>query len=95
MSSQRALFVLAALALAAFIGCLTSGCSKNGGRMEGITDYVDAAQAYMGHERSLLEKLTALRARAATTGQGEDRLATEAALTQGVSQLLAVAESYP
>jgi LemA protein len=64
-------------------------------RHDELPKLVDAAQAYMGHERSLLEKLTALRARAATTGQGEDRLATEAALTQGVSQLLAVAESYP
>ena len=48
-------------------------------RHDELPKLVDAAQAYMGHERSLLEKLTALRARAATTGQGENRLATEAA----------------
>ena len=46
-------------------------------RHDELPKLVDAAQAYMGHERSLLEKLTALRARAATPGQGEDRLATE------------------
>jgi LemA protein len=64
-------------------------------RHDELPKLVDAAQAYIGHERSLLENVTALRARAAATGQGVERLATEAALTQGVSQLLAVAESYP
>lgn len=64
-------------------------------RHDELPKLVDAVQAYMGHERTLLASVTALRARAVATGQGEERLVTEAALTQGVSQLLAVAEGYP
>lgn len=64
-------------------------------RHDELPKLVDAAQAYMGHERGVLENVTALRARAVATGRGEASLATEAALTQGVSHLLAVAESYP
>jgi len=64
-------------------------------RHDELPKLVDAARAYMGHEQGVLANVTALRARAAATGQGEKRLATEAALTQGVTQLLAVAENYP
>lgn len=64
-------------------------------RHDELPKLVDAARAYMGHEQSVLANVTALRARAAAPGQGEERLETEAALTQGVTQLLAVAENYP
>jgi LemA protein len=64
-------------------------------RHDELPKLVDAARAYMGHEQNVLANVTALRARAAATGQGEERLATETALTQGVAQLLAVAENYP
>lgn len=54
----------AALAVAAFIGCLASGCAKNAGKMEGITDYVDAAQAYEDGDRdtAIADALAATRA---------------------------------
>jgi len=64
-------------------------------RHDELPKLVDAARAYMGHEQGVLANVTALRARATATGQGEDRLAIETALTQGVSRLLAVAENYP
>jgi LemA protein len=64
-------------------------------RHDELPKLVDAAKAYVGHEQGVLANVTALRARAAATGQGDERLATEAALTLGVSQLLAVAENYP
>lgn len=64
-------------------------------RHDELPKLVDAARAYMGYEQGVLVNVTALRARAAVTGQGAERLDTEAALTQGVSELLAVAENYP
>ncbi len=64
-------------------------------RHDELPKLVDAAKGYMGHERTLLENLTALRVRAATTADRDERVAVEEALTQGVSRLLAVAENYP
>ncbi len=64
-------------------------------RHDELPKLVDAAKGYMGHERTLLEKLASLRARAAATDGREERVIVEEALTQGVSRLLAVAENYP
>ena len=64
-------------------------------RHDELPKLVDAAKGYMAHERTLLENLTALRVRATTTGDRDERVAVEEALTQGVSRLLAVAENYP
>lgn len=64
-------------------------------RHDELPKLIDAARGYMTHERTLLESVTALRTRATTTTDAEQRLAAEDALSQGVSRLLAVAENYP
>ncbi len=63
-------------------------------RHEELPKLVDAVKGYMGHERALLEGVTALRTRA-QAGSGDQRVAAEQALSQGVSRLMLVAESYP
>ena len=64
-------------------------------RHDELPKLIDALNGYVTHERSLLESVTALRARAQATDAGSERVAAEGALTRGVSQLLVVAEGYP
>lgn len=64
-------------------------------RHDELPKLIDAVKGYMTHERALLEELTALRTRARSSAESASRVAAEQALTQGVSQLLAVAENYP
>lgn len=64
-------------------------------RHDELPKLVDAVKGYMRHESTLLENVTALRARAQSTAAGAPRLAAEQSLSQGVARLLAVAESYP
>jgi len=64
-------------------------------RHDELPKLVDAVKGYLTHERTLLEDVTALRTRALAPGAGEQRLAAEQALSQGVWKLLAVAERYP
>ena len=64
-------------------------------RHDELPKLIDAVRAYVSHERTLLEKVTALRTRAQVGTTGTDRVAAEQALTEGVSRLLAVAEHYP
>ena len=64
-------------------------------RHDELPKLIDAVKAYMTHESGLLEKVTDLRTRAQASDLGAPRLTAEEALSQGVSQLLAVAESYP
>jgi len=64
-------------------------------RHDELLKLVDTVEGYLGHERTLIENVTALRTRAATTGDGAERVVVEEALTQGVTRLLAVAEGYP
>jgi LemA protein len=64
-------------------------------RHDELPKLIDAVKAYLTHERSVLENVTALRTRAQASGAGTERVAAEQALSQGVSQLLAVAERYP
>ena len=64
-------------------------------RHDELPKLIDAVKAYVTHERSVLENVTALRTRAQAGGTGTERVAAEQALSQGVSQLLAVAERYP
>jgi LemA protein len=64
-------------------------------RHDELPKLIDAVKAYMTHERTLLENVTALRTKAQAGGTGTERVAAEQALSQGVSQLLAVAERYP
>jgi LemA protein len=64
-------------------------------RHDELPKLIDAVKGYMGHERGLLESVTAMRTRAQSTATGAERVVAEQALTQGVSQLFAVAERYP
>ena len=60
-------------------------------RHDELPKLIDAVKGYMTHERSLLESVTAMRTRAQTSDAGAQRLVAEEALSQEVSQLLAVA----
>ena len=64
-------------------------------RHDELPKLIDAVKSYLRHESTLLEKVTALRTQAQAGSAGTERVAAEQALTQGVSQLLAVAERYP
>lgn len=56
---------------------------------------VEAVRAYAGHEKALLENVTALRAQAMAT-QSPARLAeVERALEQGIGRLVVIQEAYP
>jgi LemA protein len=64
-------------------------------RHDELPKLIDSVKGYMQHERSLIERVTALRVRADSAGSSAERLAAEDALSGGVSRLLAVAENYP
>jgi len=64
-------------------------------RHDELPKLVDAVKGYVTHERGLLEDVTAMRVRAQASGSGQERVAAEDALSQGVSKLLLVAENYP
>ena len=56
---------------------------------------VEAVRAYAGHEKSVLESVTALRAQALQTSSPAQLAKVEQALEQAVSRLLLVQEAYP
>jgi LemA protein len=60
-----------------------------------IPNLVETVKGYAGHERDTLEAVTAARARAAHSSSIADRAAAETALSQGLSRLVAFAETYP
>jgi LemA protein len=62
-----------------------------------VPNLVGLAQRFMDHERTLLERVTELRARVerAGTQPSAERFAAEAALAAGMGRILAVAEGYP
>jgi LemA protein len=64
-------------------------------RHDELPKLVDAVKGYVTHERGLIEDVTAMRVRAQASGSGQERVAAEEALSQGVSKLLLVAENYP
>ena len=64
-------------------------------RHDELPKLIAAVKGYAGHERELLEKVTALRARTGSGGPDAERLAAEDALSQGIGRLLATAEAYP
>lgn len=64
-------------------------------RHDELPKLVDAVKGYLTHERGLIESVTALRVQARAAEGGAPRLAAEQALSQGVSQLMAVSERYP
>lgn len=56
---------------------------------------VEAVAAYAGHERSVLQAVTELRARAVATDSPAQLAAVEAGLEQALGRLLALREAYP
>ncbi|MEV1333383.1 LemA family protein [Micromonospora costi] len=61
-----------------------------------IPNLVETVQGYAAHERQTLDAVTAARAAAVgAAGGAPDRVAAEAALTQALGRLFAVAEAYP
>lgn len=64
-------------------------------RHDELPKLIDAVKGYLTHERTLLERVTALRTRAGQGGTDAERLAAEDALSRGVGRLLGIAEGYP
>ncbi len=64
-------------------------------RYDLIPNLVSTVQGYATHERELFEEVTEARARAIDATAVSDQANAENAITQGVRQLLAVAEAYP
>ena len=64
-------------------------------RHDELPKLIDAVKGYMAHERSLLERITELRARTGSGGSDAERLAAEDQLSRGIGRLLATAEAYP
>ncbi len=68
-------------------------------RADLIPNLVQAVRGYMDHEEGTLQRVTEARARAASASSGPENAAARAeaenALTAGLRQLFALAESYP
>jgi LemA protein len=64
-------------------------------RADLIPNLVETVKGYMGHEKGTLENITALRTRAQSAGNPEDRLKAEAAISGALANIMMVAENYP
>jgi len=64
-------------------------------RYDLIPNLVETVQGYAAHERELFEHVTQARARAIDATAMPDQVGAENQITQGLRQLLAVAENYP
>ncbi len=65
-------------------------------RHDELPKLIDVVRGYGAYERELLERVTTLRARAATdAGPDASRLAAEDELSRAVGRLLVTAEAYP
>jgi len=60
-----------------------------------IPNLLESVKGYMGHESSVLEKVTELRTRSMNATSVDAKMAAESALTMGLGKLFAVAENYP
>jgi len=60
-----------------------------------IPNLLETVKGYMGHERSVLEKVTELRTRSMNADSIGSKIAAESALTRTLGHLFAVAENYP
>jgi LemA protein len=60
-----------------------------------VPTLVEAVRAYAGHEKSVFERVTALRTAAMQTGSPARLATVEAALEHEVGRLLAIKEAYP
>jgi len=64
-------------------------------RHDEIPKLVDAVRGYMQHERSLLEKLTELRAGYSKAGTIDEKTKIENEINRGMARLKLVGEAYP
>lgn len=66
-------------------------------RSDLVPNLVQAVKGYVGHERDLIERVTALRTAAGAVPAGDvaGRARAESALSAALGRLLAVAEAYP
>jgi LemA protein len=70
--------------------------TSNSRRFDLVPNVVAVVGAYMQHERTLLESLTALRAQALAQGATpERRLELDGQLALGLRQLVVAVEAYP
>ncbi|MFQ5785591.1 MAG: LemA family protein [Alphaproteobacteria bacterium] len=60
-----------------------------------IPNLIETVKGYIGHERTLLEEVTALRSRSMAAASPGERGPLEGALTGLLGRLFAVAEAYP
>ena len=60
-----------------------------------IPNLVETVKGYMGHERGLLEQVTALRSESMITHDMPQKQEVENALTGGLARLFARVENYP
>ncbi len=64
-------------------------------RYDLIPNLIEAVKGYAAHERELLEKVTAARTAAMTSGTMGEKARAENMLSQTLKSLFAVAENYP
>ena len=64
-------------------------------RSDLIPNLLESVKGYMGHERSVLEQVTSLRAQSMNASSIGAKIAAESALTRSLGTLFAVAENYP
>ena len=60
-----------------------------------IPNLIKTVKGYMGHEKGVLEEVTALRAQSLNAGQPGDKGRAESLLGAALGRLFAVAENYP
>jgi LemA protein len=64
-------------------------------RYDLIPNLVEAVKAYAGHESSVFEHITELRAKLGQTNNLGEKAQLNADLSMGLSKLIAIAENYP
>ncbi len=64
-------------------------------RYDLIPNLVETVKGYMGHEKSVLERVTELRSQAIAAQGPAEQARTENMLTQALRSVFAVAENYP
>ena len=60
-----------------------------------IPNLLESVKGYMGHESSVLEKVTEMRTMSMNASNVDAKIAAESALTRSLGKLFAVAENYP
>ncbi len=64
-------------------------------RYELIPNLVETVKAYASHEQKLMQDLVRLRNEAIQTQQNQTKINTEHLLSENISRLMLIAESYP